>query len=241
MPPLGPWNGRPMTISPRLEPLVPAGMTQRLRATSSTEPEAADLAERVARAVVLLASGRRPAPLAPTFAWPTTRSTSGVVPAEDLDVQGVDRQRVRRLDPLVGLDLDECAEQRVEDVRQLVDELVERERRAAEREVGDAAVARELRGRVAGDAPARPRSSSPHRRRASGPPAPSSSERSSTRPSARIVWSIARPRSGLISVLALPVTAPRKSGEMPAAWPCCPRRSRCRRTARGPGWRRWRC
>ena len=89
-------------------------MMQRLRADVEHRARRADLAERVARAVVLLASGRRPAPLAATFAWPTTRSTSGVAAAQDLDVQRVDRQRVGRLDLLVDLDLDERAEQRVE-------------------------------------------------------------------------------------------------------------------------------
>ena len=48
------------------------------------------------------------------------------------------------------------------------------------------------------------------------PAAPSRRLRSSTRPSARIAWSIARPRSGVMLVLALPVTAPRKLGSIPS-------------------------
>src|SRR5204863_6427080 len=38
VPPLGPWNGRPTTTSPRLEPDVDPRMTQTLLTASSTEP-----------------------------------------------------------------------------------------------------------------------------------------------------------------------------------------------------------
>ena len=49
-----------------------------------------------------------------------------------------------------------------------------------------------------------------------GRPWASSRPRSSTLPCAPAVWSIALPRSGSIDVLALPVTAVTKFGEMPS-------------------------
>ena len=75
VPPLGPWNGRPMMISPMLDPPVPAGMTQTLRGASYVDPGAQTPGR---LPVSFCFVGSQTGPFGPTLLSATTMSASGV-------------------------------------------------------------------------------------------------------------------------------------------------------------------